>query len=89
MDEKGVFFFKQLRARGVFKGLAVYFTSSLALLGAANLFSSKYDLSSKIFDSLLAVLLRRWLSLRSSSSGLPERPPGSGAMPSPSSRSKT
>ncbi|TRZ85957.1 tetratricopeptide repeat protein [bacterium] len=49
--------FKQLRARGVFKGLAVYLTSSLALLGAANLFSNKYDLSSKIFDGLLAVLL--------------------------------
>ena len=57
MRERGVPFFRQLRARGVLKGLAIYLTSSLSLLGAANLFSNKYDLSSKIFDGLLAVLL--------------------------------
>ncbi len=48
---------KPSRGRTLRHAAAVYFTSSMSLLGATNLFSAHYGFSFKLFDSLLAVLL--------------------------------
>lgn len=45
------------RGRTLRHAAAVYFTSSMSILGATNLFSAHYGFSFKLFDSLLAVLL--------------------------------
>lgn len=47
----------EARARKLPRALAVYGTSGFTILGATNLFSAKYGLSPRIFDTLVAILL--------------------------------
>jgi TolB-like protein/Flp pilus assembly protein TadD len=50
-------FFGEIKSRKVRKWIAIYFSSALTLLGVVNLFSSRYDLSSLIFDSLVILIV--------------------------------
>lgn len=49
-------FIRELKERKVRKWLAIYFSSSITVIGLVNLFSSRYQLPRYIFDSLVIVL---------------------------------